>query len=105
MEGLRVNQTLDRDDYDGRLKDLERRVHTLEDRHEDIIRTAHADVEALRTIDGNPPPDTTVSDRERMADEKAKTGRAHSDMRDRETQDADRAKGGDHWTPQKPKAK
>lgn len=94
------NTNLSPADFDGRLKDLERRVHTLEDRHEDIVRTARADIESVRTVDGNPPPDMTVSDRERMAEERAATGRAHSDVRSRETQEADRAKGGDPWSPQ-----
>lgn len=63
-----MNTSLERDDYDGRLKDLERRMHTLEDRHEDIIRAARADDESVRTLDGNPPPATSVSDREREAE-------------------------------------
>lgn len=73
-----MNQNLARDDYDGRLKDLERRMHTLEDRHEDIVRAAQADSESVRTLDGNPPPATSVSDREREADEKAAVDAQHS---------------------------
>src|SRR4051812_19501715 len=84
--------------FEDRVKDLERRVHTLEDRHEDIVRTARADIESVRTIDGNPPPEDTASDREREAEERAATGRSHSDTRDPGVRDADRAKGGDHVT-------
>lgn len=86
------NANLDPTDVLGRLKDLERRVHTLEDRHDDLIRASRSDVESLATVMGTPPPETTVSDREREAEERAATGHAHSDVRPRETRARDREK-------------
>lgn len=85
--------------FEDRLKDLERRVHTMEDNYENVIRTARADIESVRTVDGNPPADTTASDRQREAEERAATGRSHSDTRAAEAQAADRKKGGDPFDP------
>lgn len=57
--------------FDSRLKDLERRVHTLEDRHEDIVRATHGLDESMLTLEGNPPSPESASDRERKAEERA----------------------------------
>lgn len=93
------NTSLRPDDFDGRLKDFERRVHTLEDSYENVVRATNGEYEAQRTLAGDPPPETTVSDRERMAEERAAQGHAHSDTRSPEVRDADREKGGDPFKP------